>query len=79
MRQKGRGLFDDDNCDERKSKGFHLVTMSKDLLDRKEVPKRSGSFDEEESHERQPKRFRSSLACESLMDLTALVSFAKSG
>ena len=78
MRRKRRVLFDDENCDERKSKRFRLVSMAREFLDREEVRKRSASFDDEESHERQPKRFRSSLATESLMDLTARLSFAES-
>ena len=77
MRRKRRGLFDDENCDELKSKRFRLVSMAREILDREEVRKRSSSFDEEESHQRLPKRFRSSLASESLMDLTARLSFAE--
>ena len=78
MRHKRRGLFDDENCDEHKSKRFGLVSMAREFLDREEVGKRSASFDDEESHECQPKRFRSSLPSESLMDLTASLSFAES-
>ena len=78
MRRKRRALFNDENCDERKSKRFRLVSMARELLDREEVRKRSASFDDEESHERQPKKFCSSLASESLMDLTARLSFAES-
>ena len=78
MRQKRRGLFDDENCDERKSKRFRLVSMAREFLDREEARKRSASFDDKESHECQTKRFRSSLVSESLMDLTARLSFAES-
>ena len=78
MRRKHRGLFDDQNCHERKSKRFRLVSMAREFLDREEVRKRSASFDDEESHECQPKRFRSTLASKRLMDLTARLSFAES-
>ena len=78
MRRKRRGLIDDENCDERRSKRFRLVSMAREFLETEEARKRSASFDDEESHERNPKRFRSSLASESLMDLTARLSFAES-
>ena len=78
MRRKRRSLFDDENCDERKSKRFCLVSMAREFLDREKVRKRSASFDDEESHKRQTKRFRLSLASESLMDFTARLSFADS-
>ena len=78
MRRKRRGLIDDENCDERRSKRFRLVSMAREFLETEEARKRSASFDDEESHERNPKRFRSSLASESLMDLTAHLSFAES-
>ena len=77
-RRKCRGLFDNENYDERKSKRFRLVSMAREFLDREEVRKRSASFDDVVSHEPQPKRFRSSLASESLMDLTVRLSFAES-
>ena len=76
MRRKRRGLFDDENCDERMSKRFRLVFMAREFLDREEVRKCMATFDDEESHERLPKRFCSSLASENLMDLTARLSFA---
>ena len=78
MRRMHWGLFDDENCDVRKSKRFRLVSMHREFLNREEVQKRSASFDDEWGHERQPKRFRSSLASQSLMDLTARLSFAES-
>ena len=78
MREEGRGLIDDENCDERRSNRFRLVSMARESLETEKAWKHSDSFDDEESHERNPKRFRSSLASESLMDLTALLSFAES-
>ena len=78
MRRKRRGLLDNENCDERKSKRFHLVSMAREFLKTEESRKRTGSFDDERSHKRKPKRFRSSLDSESLMDLTARLSFAES-
>ena len=78
MRRKRRGLIDDENLDKRRFKRFHLVSMARELLKTEEARKRSASFNDEESHERNPKRFRSSLASESLIDLTARLSFAES-
>ena len=78
MRRKRRGLFDNENCHEHKSKRFRLLSMAREFFDREELRKRSASFDEKESRERQPKRFHSCLASESLMDLTARLSFAES-
>ena len=52
--------------------------MAREFLETEEAPKPSASFDEEESYQRNPKRFRSGLASESLMDLTARLSFAQS-
>jgi hypothetical protein len=79
MRRKRRGLFDDENCDERKSKRFRLVSMAREFLEGEEARKRSASFDDEENDAGKPKpnRYRSSLASESLMDLTARLSFAE--
>ena len=78
MRRKLRCLFDDENFDERKSKRFQLVSMAKECLDREKVWNRSASVDDEESYEGQPKRSRSSLALDSLMNLTARLSFTVS-
>ena len=77
---KSRGLLDDENCDERKSKRFRLVSMAREFLESEEGWKRSASHYDEGSlsHERKPKRFRSSLHSESLMDLTARLSFSES-
>jgi len=61
MTRKRRGLFDDENCDERKSKRFRLASMAREFLESEEVRKRSASFDDEDGHERKPKRYRSSL------------------
>ena len=61
MTQKRRGLFDDQNCDKRKSKRFRLASMARELLESVEVRKRSASFDAEDGHERKPKRCCSSL------------------
>jgi len=60
MTRKRRGLFDDDNCDERKSKRFRLASMARALLESEEVHKRIASFNDEDGHERKPKRDRSS-------------------
>jgi len=35
--------------------------MARELLESEEVQKRSASFDDEDGHERKPKRYRSSL------------------
>ena len=77
---KRKGLFDNENCDERKSKRFRLIAMAREFLESEEVRKRSASphDDTSLSHERKPKRFRSSLDSESLMDWTAFLSFAES-
>ena len=61
MTPKRRGLFDDQNCDERKSERFRLASMARVILESEEVRKRSASFDDEAGHERKPKRYRSSL------------------
>ena len=37
MRRKRRGLFDDEICDERKSKRFHLVSMAREFLQTEET------------------------------------------
>ena len=73
--QQRRGLFDDENCDEHKSKRFRLASMARELLESEEVRKRSASFDDEDGHERKPKRYRSSLL---EFDLTPRLSFAES-
>ena len=78
MRRKCRGLFDDENCDDRKSKRFRLVSMAREFLKTEDARKRSASFDDEGSHERKPKRFRSSLDSEGLMDLIVHLLFAES-
>ena len=78
MRRKRMGLFDDENCDERKSKRCRLVSIARTLLETVEAQKRSASIDDEGSHERKPKGFCSSLDSETLMDLTAHLSFAES-
>ena len=78
MRRKCRGLIDDQNCDESRSKRFRLMSMAREYKATEEARKRSASFDNEESHKRNPKRFRLSLASESLMDLTGRLSFAES-
>jgi len=61
MTQKRKGLFDDKNCDERKSKRFRLASMAREYLETEEVWKRSASFDDEDGHERKPQRYGSSL------------------
>jgi len=61
MTWKRRGLFDDQNCDERKSKRFRLACMARELLESEEVRKRSASFDDKDGQEGKPKRYRSSL------------------
>jgi len=61
MTGKRRGVFDDQNCDERKSKRFRLASMSRELLESVEVRKCSASFDDEDGDERKPERYRSSL------------------
>ena len=61
MTLKRRGLFDDENCDERKVKGFRLASMAKEFLESEEVRKRSASFDDQDGHECKPKRYRSTL------------------
>ena len=54
------------------------MSMAREFLETEEAWKRSASFDDKESNERNPRRFRSSLASESLMNLTACLSFAES-
>ena len=61
MRRKRRDLFDDENCDERKSKRFRLASMARAFLEGEEVRKHSASFDYEDGHKRKPQRYRSSL------------------
>jgi len=61
MPRKRRGLFNDKNCDECKSKRFRLASMAREFLESEEVRQRSASFDDQDSHERKPKRYRSSL------------------
>ena len=73
---EAQGLIDYENCDEHRSKRFRLVSMAREFLETEEAQKRSASFDDKKRHERNPKRFRSSLASESLIDLTAHLSFA---
>jgi len=61
MTRKSRGLIDDENCGERTSKRFRLASMAREFLESEEVWKRSASFDDEDGHERKPKRYLSSL------------------
>jgi len=61
MTRKHRGPFHDPNCDERKSKIFRLASMARESLESEEVRTRSASFDDEDGHERKPKRYHSSL------------------
>jgi len=61
MTWKGRGLFDDDNCDEGKSKRFRLASMAREHLECEEVRKRSATFDDKHGHAGKPKRYRASL------------------
>ena len=72
---KRRGLFDHENCSERKSKRFRLPSMASEFLEREEGGKRSASFDDEDGHERRPKRYRWSLG---EIDLPPHLSFAES-
>jgi len=60
MTQKRRGLFDDESCNERKSKRFRFPSMARELLETEEVQKLSASFDDEDDHERKHKGYRSS-------------------
>jgi len=55
MTRKGRGLFDDENWDERKSKSCRLGSMARKLLESGEVRKRSASFDNKDGHKSKPK------------------------
>jgi len=55
MTQKRRGRFDDENCDERKSKRFRLASMARVFLESEEVRKRSASFDDEDGHSVSPR------------------------
>ena len=75
MTRKRRGLFDHENCDERKSKRIRLASMARELLKSEEVRKGSASFHDEDAHERKPKR---SLLSLSEFDLTLRLSFAES-
>ena len=61
MTRKRRGLFNNENCDERKSKRFRLASMAREPLESEEVRKRSASFDDADGHQRKPKRYHSSL------------------
>jgi len=61
MTRKRRGLFDEENCDEGKSKRFRLASVARELFESEEVQKRSASFDDEVGYERKPKRYRLSL------------------
>jgi len=61
MTRKPRGLLDDQNCDEHKSKRFHLASMTREFLQTEEVPKRSPTFDYKDGHARKPKIYRLSI------------------
>jgi len=61
MTRKPRGLLDDEYSDERKSNRFRLASMGREFLESEKVRKRSASADDEDGHERKPKRYRSSL------------------
>ena len=69
------GLFDDENCVERKSKTFCLASMVRQFLESEEVRKGSASFDDEDGHEHKPKRYCSRLG---QLYLTPRLSFADS-
>jgi len=75
MTQKRRGLFDDENCDEHKSRGIRWASIPREFLESKEVRKRSASFDDKDGYERKPKRYLSSLG---EFDLRPRLSFAES-
>jgi len=59
--RKCRGLFDDENCDERKSKRSRLASVARELFESEEIQKRCASLDEADGHEREPKRYGSNL------------------
>jgi len=61
MTEQPWGLFDDENCDERKSKRFRLPSMAREVLESEKVRKCSASFNDEDGHEHKPERYRSSL------------------
>ena len=61
MTRNCRGLFDDQNCDDRKSKRFCLASMAREFFHSEEGSKRRPSFDDKEGHEPKPRRYRSSL------------------
>jgi len=61
MTRRCRGLFEDEDCDERKSKRFRLACVAREFLEDEEVWKCSASFDDEDGHERKAKRYSSSL------------------
>ena len=61
MTRKGRGLFDDENCDERKSNRFRLASMDREFLESEEVRNGSASCDDKDGHKRKPKIYRLSL------------------
>ena len=54
-------MFNDQSFDECKSKGLRLASIARESLEIQEVCKRSASFDDEDGHERKPKRYQSSL------------------
>jgi len=58
MTWKRRGLIADENCHEPKSNRFRLASMAREFLESDEVPKRSASFDDENGHTHNPKRYR---------------------
>jgi len=74
MTRKHLGLFDDENCAEPKSKNFGLASMARELLECEEVRKGRTSFDDNDGHERQHKRYLSSLG---EFDLTPPLSFTE--
>jgi len=75
MTRKRRGLFDDENCDERKSKRFRWAFMAREVWESEEVRERRASFHDEDGQESMPKRYGSSRG---EFDLTLCLSFAKS-
>ena len=52
MRWKRRGQIDDNNCDERKSKRFCLVSIASKFLETEEAQKRRAFIYYDVSHER---------------------------
>ena len=61
MSRKRRGLFDDENCHERKSKRFVLASMAREFLESEEVWKRSASCYDEDGNDHKSKKYLSSL------------------